>query len=66
MSPSDYEYLFILDALERREPIFPFILTALKDSGLVEITDSGVCLTTAGELLMRELSQRETTARQFG
>ena len=58
MSPSEYEYLFILDALERREPIFPFILTALKDSGLVEIADSGVSLTAAGESLMREISDK--------
>ena len=37
MSPTEYEYLFILDALERKEPIFPFIVTALKDSGLVDV-----------------------------
>ena len=55
MSPNEYEYLFILDALERHEPIFPFILTALKDSGMVEVSDDGVCLTAAGQSLMREL-----------
>lgn len=56
MSPSDYEYLFILDALERDEPIFPFIVTALKDSGLVEVSDEGICLTPAGQTLMQEIS----------
>jgi ribosomal protein S19E (S16A) len=58
MSPTEYEYLFILDALERHEPIFPFIVTALKDSGLVEVSDEGISLTAAGQSLMRELSER--------
>lgn len=56
MSPSEYEYLFILDALERHEPIFPFIVTALKDSGLVEVSEEGISLTPAGQSLMREIS----------
>lgn len=58
MSPSEYEYLFILDALERHEPIFPFIVTALRDSGLVEVSDEGISLTAAGQSLMQELSSR--------
>ena len=56
MSPTEYEYLFILDALERKEPIFPFIVTALKDSGLVDVSDEGISLTAAGQSLMQELS----------
>ena len=59
MSPTEYEYLFILDALERKEPIFPFIVTALKDSGLVDVSDEGISLTPAGQSLMQELSDRE-------
>jgi hypothetical protein len=58
MSPTEYEYLFILDALERHEPIFPFIVTALKDSGLVEVSVDGIRLSAAGQSLMRELSDR--------
>jgi predicted methyltransferase len=65
MSPSEYEYLFILDALERKEPIFPFIVTALKDSGLVDVSEQGISLTAAGESLMQQLSdgEREPWAR---
>ena len=62
MSPSEYEYLFILDALERKEPIFPFIVTALKDSGLVDVREEGICLTAAGESLMQQLSEDEHDA----
>jgi ribosomal protein S19E (S16A) len=61
MSPSEYEYLFILDALERKEPIFPFIVTALKDSGLVDVSEQGICLTAAGESLMQQLAEDEHT-----
>ena len=57
MSPTEYEYLFILDALERKEPIFPFIVTALKDSGLVDVSDEGISLTAAGQSLMEQLSE---------
>jgi hypothetical protein len=57
MSPSEYEYLFILDALERKEPIFPFIVTALKKSGLVDVSEQGISLTAAGESLMQQLSE---------
>ena len=57
MSPSEYEYLFILDALERKEPIFPFIVTALKESGLVDVSEEGICLTPAGESLMHSISE---------
>jgi predicted methyltransferase len=59
MSPTEYEYLFILDALERKEPIFPFIVTALKDSGLVNVSDEGISLTPAGQSLMQELTDRD-------
>jgi predicted methyltransferase len=62
MSPSEYEYLFILDALERKEPIFPFIVTALKDSGLVDVSEQGISLTAAGESLMQQLSESEREA----
>ena len=62
MSPSEYEYLFILDALERKEPIFPFIVTALKDSGLVDVSEQGISLTAAGESLMQQLSEDEREA----
>ena len=58
MSPTEYEYLFILDALERHEPIFPFIVTALRDSGWVEVSDEGIGLTPAGQSLMEELSSQ--------
>jgi len=57
MSPTEYEYLFILDALERKEPIFPFIVTALKDSGLVDVSDEGISLTAAGQSLMQQLAE---------
>jgi ribosomal protein S19E (S16A) len=57
MSPSEYEYLFILDALERKEPIFPFIVTALKESGLVDVSEQGISLTAAGESLMHSISE---------
>jgi ribosomal protein S19E (S16A) len=57
MSPTEYEYLFILDALERKEPIFPFIVTALKESGLVEVSEQGISLTSAGESLMQSISE---------
>jgi ribosomal protein S19E (S16A) len=59
MSPTEYEYLFILDALERKEPIFPFIVTALKDSGLVDVSEQGISLTAAGESLMQQLAESE-------
>ena len=59
MSPNEYEYLFILDALERKEPIFPFIVAALKDSGLVDVSEQGISLTPAGQSLMQELSDRD-------
>ena len=59
MSPSEYEYLFILDALERKEPIFPFIVTALKESGLVDVSEEGICLTAAGESLMHSISEHQ-------
>ena len=59
MSPTEYEYLFILDALERKEPIFPFIVTALKDSGLVDVSDEGISLTPAGQSLMQELTGKD-------
>jgi len=45
MSPSEYEYLFIL--------------TALKDSGLVDVSEQGISLTAAGESLMQQLSEGE-------
>ena len=59
MSPTEYEYLFILDALERKEPIFPFIVTALKESGLVDVSEQGISLTPAGESLMQSISDSE-------
>ena len=59
MSPTEYEYLFILDALERKEPIFPFIVTALKDSGLVDVSEQGISLTAAGESLMQQLAEND-------
>lgn len=62
MSPTEYEYLFILDALERKEPIFPFIVTALKDSGLVDVSEQGISLTPAGESLMQQLAASEQGA----
>ena len=59
MSPTDYEYLFILDALERKEPIFPFIVQALSESGLVEMSEQGISLTPAGECLMQQVAEKE-------
>ncbi|MCC8362246.1 hypothetical protein LK996_04055 [Lysobacter sp. A6] len=59
MSPTDYEYLFILDALERKEPIFPFIVTALKESGLVDVSEQGISLTAAGMSLMQQVVENE-------
>ena len=59
MSPNEYAYLFILDALERKEPIFPFIVTALKDSGLVDVSEQGISLTAAGESLMQQLAEND-------
>ena len=59
MSPTDYEYLFILDALERKEPIFPFIVKALKESGLVDVSEEGICLTPAGMSLMQQVAAHE-------
>ena len=59
MSPNEYEYLFILDALERKEPIFQFIVTALKDSGLVDVSEQGISLTAAGESLMQQLAEND-------
>ena len=59
MSPTDYEYLFILDALERKEPIFPFIVTALKESGLVDVSEQGISLTAAGMSLMQQDVENE-------
>ena len=60
MSPTDYEYLFILDALERKEPIFPFIVQALSESGLVEMSPEGISLTPAGESLMQQVAEKES------
>ena len=62
MSPTDYEYLFILDALERKEPIFPFIVTALAESGLVDVSEQGISLTKAGESLMQQIAEKEGDA----
>lgn len=59
MSPTDYEYLFILDALERKEPIFPFIVKALKESGLVDVSEQGISLTAAGVSLMQRVAESE-------
>ncbi|MUV14024.1 hypothetical protein [Noviluteimonas gilva] len=59
MSPTEYEYLFILDALERKEPIFPFIVQALSESGLVDVSAEGICLTPAGESLMQQVAEKE-------
>ena len=59
MSPTEYEYLFILDALERKEPIFPFIVQALSESGLVELSAQGISLTPAGETLMQQVAEKE-------
>ena len=59
MSPTDYEYLFILDALERKEPIFPFIVKALKESGLVDVSEEGISLTPAGVTHMQQVAERE-------
>jgi hypothetical protein len=64
MSPTEYEYLFILDALERKEPIFPFIVKALEDSGLVDISEQGISLTPAGQSLMQQLSDDENAWEQ--
>jgi ribosomal protein S19E (S16A) len=61
MSPNEYEYLFILDALERKEPIFPFIVKALKESGLVDVSEEGICLTPAGISLMQQVAEHEGT-----
>jgi hypothetical protein len=62
MSPTDYEYLFILDALERKEPIFPFIVKALSESGLVDVSEQGISLTPAGMSLMQQIAEKETDA----
>ena len=62
MSPTDYEYLFILEALERKEPIFPFIVKALAESGLVDVSEQGICLTKAGESLMQQIAENEADA----
>jgi ribosomal protein S19E (S16A) len=62
MSPTEYEYLFILDALERKEPIFPFIVKALAESGLVDVSEEGISLTPAGESLMQEIAEKEGDA----
>jgi len=59
MSPTDYEYLFILDALERKEPIFPFIVKALKESGLVDVSEEGISLTPAGVSLKQRVAEKE-------
>ena len=59
MSPTEYEYMFILQALERKETIFPFIVTALKDSGLVDVSEQGISLTPAGQSLMQQLSEND-------
>ena len=62
MSPTEYEYLFILDALERKEPIFPFIVQALCESGLVDVSEQGISLTPAGESLMQQVAEKEDAA----
>ena len=62
MSPTDYEYLFILDALERKEPIFPFIVKALSESGLVDVSEQGISLTPAGISLMQQIAEKEGDA----
>jgi Mn-dependent DtxR family transcriptional regulator len=63
MSPTEYEYLFILDALERKEPIFPFIVQALKESGLVDVSEQGISLTPAGESLMQQVAEKDQRPR---
>ena len=41
--------------------LMPFIVKALKESGLVDVSEEGICLTPAGMTLMQQVAEHEGT-----